>query len=58
MQGTVVRRRFAGATDLLVVKVDDQEIEVLAAPEHAVVGDTIRLAPTGVGAHAFEVPSP
>jgi ABC-type Fe3+/spermidine/putrescine transport system ATPase subunit len=58
VQGTVVRRRFAGATDLLVVKVDDQEIEVVAAPEHAVVGDMIRLAPTGVGAHAFEVPSP
>jgi iron(III) transport system ATP-binding protein len=55
VHATVIRRRFAGALDLLLVRVEGHEIEVAAPPQAAVVGDAVRLAPTGVGAHAFGV---
>lgn len=49
----VTKRRFTGAVDLLVVEVDGVEVEVAVAPERTSVGDTIRLAATGVGAYGF-----
>ncbi len=52
--GTVVRRRFAGATAYLVVALDDgDELEVAAAPDGPRAGARIHLAPTGDGAHAW-----
>ena len=52
--GTVLRRRFAGATAFFSVRLaGGAEIEVAAAPAAAREGDAVRLEPTGVGAHAW-----
>lgn len=51
--GQVMRRRFVGHIDYLLVEVGGHEIEVMAAPQSVRVGELIRFAPTGVGAHAF-----
>jgi ABC-type Fe3+/spermidine/putrescine transport system ATPase subunit len=50
---TVVRRRFAGADDVVVVRLDQDEVEVAVPALTARVGDVIRLGVTGLGAHAF-----
>ncbi len=52
--GRVVRRRFTGAMDLLTVAVGDREVEVSAVPLSCPPGSVLRLAPSGIGAHAFE----
>jgi ABC-type Fe3+/spermidine/putrescine transport system ATPase subunit len=57
ISGTVTERRFTGLYDLLLVTLADAEVEVLATPSAHAVGDSVRLAPTGNGAHAFEVSS-
>jgi ABC-type Fe3+/spermidine/putrescine transport system ATPase subunit len=51
--GHVLRRRFLGHVDYLTIEVGGQEVEVMAAPQGVRVGELIRFAPTGVGAHAF-----
>lgn len=53
--GQVLRRRFVGHIDYLTIEVGDQEVEVMAAPQSVRVGEMIRFAPTGVGAHAYAV---
>ena len=53
VMGTVRRRRFNGASDVLVVDIAGYEVEVLAPPQRAVEGASVPLMPTGVGAHAF-----
>lgn len=55
--GTVEHRRFVGAHDLLVVACENVRVEVLADPMSAVVGTTVHLSPSGVGAHAFGTPA-
>jgi iron(III) transport system ATP-binding protein len=52
--GTVIGRRFVGASDLLTVRIGEHEVAVLANPMMATVGDQLQLVPTGVGAHAYE----
>ena len=52
--GTVIHRRFAGATAFFTVTVGDgSEVEVAGAPDVARVGDAVHLEPTGTGAHAW-----
>ena len=52
--GTVIHRRFAGATAFYTVRIaDDAEIEVSAPSGAANHGDNVRMAPTGTGAHAW-----
>ena len=57
IEGRVVRRRFTGAADFLVVDVAGHEVELAATPQQALPGDIVRLAPSGVGAHAFAAES-
>lgn len=51
--GVVLHRRFVGARDLLLVRCGDIQVEVLADPMSAAVGDVLHLSPSGVGVHAF-----
>ena len=54
MVGTVLRRRFAGAAAFLTVLLaGGEEIEVVAAPDSAREGESVRVEPTGVGAHVW-----
>ncbi|MBA2293331.1 MAG: ABC transporter ATP-binding protein [Gemmatimonadales bacterium] len=57
--GAVVRRRFAGASWFLTVRLDDgAEVEVAATSASPAVGDRITLALAGPGAHAFAHDAP
>ncbi len=52
--GTVVRRRFAGASWFLTVRLDEgPEVEVAATSASPAVGERILLALGGTGVHAF-----
>ena len=51
--GSVVARRFVGASDLLTVEVGGERVVARATPKIAAVGDRLQLTPTGIGAHAF-----
>ncbi|HEY3935720.1 MAG TPA: ABC transporter ATP-binding protein [Gemmatimonadales bacterium] len=52
--GTVIRRRFAGASAFFTVRVNDrEEIEIAAPSAAAKEGDTVRLEPAGGGVHAW-----
>lgn len=53
--GQVLRRRFVGHLDYLTIEVAGHEVEVMAAPQSVRVGEMIRFAPTGIGAHAYPV---
>jgi ABC-type Fe3+/spermidine/putrescine transport system ATPase subunit len=56
VRGEVIRRRFAGAGAYFAIRLaEHEEVEVVAAPDAARVGETVHLEPTGVGAHAFAV---
>jgi ABC-type Fe3+/spermidine/putrescine transport system ATPase subunit len=52
--GTIIHRRFAGGTAFYTVRIaDDVDVEVVALPDAASVGDAVCLEPTGTGAHAW-----
>jgi ABC-type Fe3+/spermidine/putrescine transport system ATPase subunit len=51
--GTVLRRRFTGAADLLTIAIGEVEVEVAATPERVSPGDQVRLTATGSGIHAY-----
>lgn len=57
--GTIIHRRFAGATAFYTVRIaDDVDVEVTASPDAGNGGDAVHLEPTGSGAHAWRVSSP
>jgi putative spermidine/putrescine transport system ATP-binding protein len=53
VQGRVLRRRFTGALDLVVMEIGGKEVEVSAPPQSVSAGETVQLVPSGVGAYAF-----
>src|SRR5690606_35538356 len=51
--GTVLRRRFTGAADLLTIAIGEVEVEVAATPERVSPGDQVLLTATGSGIHVY-----
>ncbi|MES1260080.1 MAG: ABC transporter ATP-binding protein, partial [Gemmatimonadota bacterium] len=59
LAGRVSHRRFAGAMAYFSVTLDGGgEVELVAAPDAARDGDTVRLEPTGIGAFAWAAQQP